>query len=191
MAKDTRDIGLVTEVLHGLGITVERITESMYPRSGKLPDLRCEFGDGGFFFVEVKSPFLAEAEGGGYAHSTTMSKLSELLSKAAKQFKSVNTLHIVPNVLVWVSRNFQLNWTNLVEASKGQIGNDNVIIRDLRQTDFVKRNRSAWFTVDIHIWLQVGEQGIYQAKLFRLQGIEGTAVNLIRLLEANIPSELL
>lgn len=97
---DAADIQVVIDFLSLLQVKSEVITIKMYPHSKKRPDLRCEYGKGGRCFAEVKSPKLKEAPVGGFAHSTTMSKLAGMVGQATAQLKSVNPRHFVPNMLI-------------------------------------------------------------------------------------------
>ena len=184
MSDEDRDIAVAQGFFASRGISTERISPGMYPGKGKLPDLHGEFGKGGFFFSEVKSPRLDEAPGGGFAHHTTMSKLLGMLRKARKQFESVNPKHLVPNVLIWVSRHFQLNWSNFVDTFHGYIGIGDHVLRDFRGADFVRRTERDWRIVDLHVWLQVNEEDVvFEMKLFRLASSEVLTPALLHALE--------
>lgn len=119
-------------------------------------DFQVNYADGGFFYCEVKSPKLIFNNlFNGYKHSTIISKLSDLQNKACKQFKNTNPQHIVSNILVWISRDFQLNWSDLVDCNLGHITVDSQLIYDFRESDFYQKIIKNLGIIDYHIWLQV------------------------------------
>jgi hypothetical protein len=153
-------------LLESKGFAPQRITQKMYPDK-KIPDYRVHWGQGGLFFCEVKSPeLIMDPPTQLFKHTTTMSKLTDFLHTAAKQFNSVNAHHLVPNVLIWVSDHMQLNHHNLIECVEGKISCGHQVIRDLSREPFVLRTDEDWRVVDIHIWLQVGNVQIIQQTNF-------------------------
>jgi hypothetical protein len=184
MKDDAKHILIVQRYFRESGIETTVIAPSMFPGKKKLPDLSGEFGKGGFFFAEVKSPKLVEDPAMGYAHHTMISKLLSMFRQACKQLGSANPTHLAPNLIVWVSTHFQLNWSNFVDAFRGYVGVNQSIIRDFRKSDFHARAKKDWPMVDIHIWLQVNKQEeVCEIKLFRLPQLSGPATTLFRILE--------
>lgn len=103
-------------------------------------DFKVNYADGGYFYCEVKSPKLIFNNiFNGYKHSTIISKLSDLQNKACKQFKNTNPQHIVPNILVWILRDFQLNWIDLVDCNQGHITVNSQLVYDFRKSDFYQK----------------------------------------------------
>ncbi len=151
------------------------------------PDFEVEYKNGGFFYCEVKSPILKlDKDLNCYKHSTTHSKLNDLLHKAVKQFKKVNLKHIVPKIIIWTSNNFQLNWSNFFDSYKGYISiNGHDILRDFRKARFYNKVRDDWVYVDCHIWLQLNRNNeIYEEKLF-MNNTKNLPKSLINLLESS------
>jgi len=94
-----------------------------------------------------------------FLSSPSFHKINKFVSKAAKQFLTFNKHNFVPNFLVWVSFDFQLNHRNFIEAFNGYIelpGGE--ILRDLRNERYRKRVESAWNIIDAHIWLQASHK---------------------------------
>jgi|JI10StandDraft_1071094.scaffolds.fasta_scaffold616918_1 hypothetical protein len=157
----------------------------------KVPDLEIETENGGLLYAEIKAPQLKlDKFLKAYKHSTTFSKINEFVSEAAKQFLTFNKLNIVPNFLVWVSFNFQLNHTNFIEAFNGYIAlPDGRIMSDFRNEKYRKRVESAWKIIDAHIWLQASYQNgnieFYEKKYFLRKDDNPIARNYIKMLETN------
>jgi len=160
--KDTKPIELTQNYLKQKGFEPQRISSE-----GK-PDFEVFYRGGGFFFCEVKSPQLIYDEKSQcYKHSTTFSKIYDLLHKAGKQFLKVNSKHIVPNVLIWTSYHFQLNYSNFIECFKGYIELNGRPIRDFRNSAFNRKVLNDWKVIDMHIWLQCNENNeYYEEKIF-------------------------
>jgi hypothetical protein len=159
-------LSLVARYLISKGGEPERVTSKMYP-SAKIPDFRVKWGNGGFYYCEVKSSeLILDPEIKMYKHDTTMSKLRQHLHTAVQQFDSVNPSHIVPNIIIWTSENFQLNWHNFMECARGTISIGSGMVRDLRRHGAVARTAKDWERVDIHVWLQHNVNDIYQQTFF-------------------------
>lgn len=156
--------------------------------SDSKPDFEVEYKNGGIFYCEVKSPDLKlDINEKYYRHQTTLSKLYKFLHKAVKQFKKVNLKHIVPNILIWTSSNFQLNWSNFIDAYRGYLSIDNkTILRDFRGFGSFKNTKKDWKFVDYHIWLQLNnEYKVFEEKHFKSEP-NIMSQSLINLLQRNI-----
>jgi hypothetical protein len=175
-------LATVEQYLEGKMMTSERVMQRMFPGK-KIPDLRVKWSDGGIFYCEVKSPQLVlEQKTNLYKHDTTISKLRQFLHTATQQFNSVNPNHLIPNVLVWTSEHFQLNWHNFVASILGAITVEDRSIRDLTKHGAVVRTAKDWEKVDIHIWLQLNDSGVYQQTFFCNHNIDDVARRLFDLL---------
>ncbi|WP_162142158.1 hypothetical protein [Leptospira alexanderi] len=164
-------------------ICPERITTFNISKT----DFQVKYTDGGFFYCEVKSPKLVFNKiFNGYKHSTILSKLSDLQHTACKQFKKTNPQHIVPNILVWISRDFQLNWTDLESCFLGQITVKSQLIYDFKKSHFYQKATNDLGIIDYHIWLQANMNNtIYEETHFQVQNTK-MSLQLIKLLQENI-----
>ncbi len=168
---DKKTLELVSEYLKSKGFNPIRIDQKMFPGK-RIPDFKVEWGNGGLFYCEVKSPILKlDPKTNLFKHITTMSKLRYFIHTSAIQFKSVNPNHIIPNILIWTSDHFQLNYSNLVDCLRGAIYRSGSSIKNLEHTDFVLRTNKDIEEIDLHIWLQISAQGdIYQQTFYILNG---------------------
>jgi hypothetical protein len=164
---ETTALPVVETLLKNKGMNPVRITQNMYPNK-KITDFKVEWGQGGLFYCEVKSPkLILDPITNLFKHVTTMSKLRDDLHYANKQFKSVNPSHIIPNVLIWTSDYMQLNWSNFVDCLRGRMVRNGKIIKDLSNADFIVRTNKDIGEIDIYIWLQIGGSGkVIQKRYF-------------------------
>lgn len=120
-------------------------------RNGKTPDLQVSAPGERFFFCEVKSVFSPFDET-GIAHTTIANNLADNIHEAAKQFRAVNSLRSVPNVLAWVSHSYRYNITRLVELLEGAVTFSNgEPVADLRSITRGRISRDLP-QIDLHIW---------------------------------------
>jgi len=96
----------------------------------RTPDFKVSCDDGFFFFSEVKS-FNTKVGSDGLLHTRVFNVFTTAIHDAYGQFRAVNSQHIVPNVLVFVTHNFQIDWHAFKEFLQGYIafadGKDSVI----------------------------------------------------------------
>ncbi|MBX7046382.1 MAG: hypothetical protein K1X86_11165 [Ignavibacteria bacterium] len=86
----------------------------------KSPDFKVETQNGFLFFCEVKSIEI-ETSKEGLLYSTIYNCITTRVHKAFKQFESVNALRFVPNVLIFISHNFQINFKSFEELLIGKL----------------------------------------------------------------------
>ena len=162
--KDTEQISLVEEFLSQFDLYVERLSPKKYPNR-KIPDFKITNNDGTSIFCEVKSLQLnLDPKLKCYKHVTTMGKISQHIHGSVKQFNSFNLNHNVPNTLIWTSDHFQLNYSNLIASLTGMLSDGKNIYRNFNDLDFCGRIKNDFKIIDLHIWLQINSNGIYDTK---------------------------
>jgi hypothetical protein len=118
-------------------------------RTIKTPDFKVGCLNGFFFYCEQKTIDSPNPET-ATNQDQHQNKLNSHITKAAEQFNTVNKSRIVPNVLIWISKNPRINsdiLKNLVEGKLDLFGN----VIDLS----VHRNRvySSLAVIDLHIFV--------------------------------------
>src|SRR2546427_4176885 len=108
MAKTNLDENRVCRFLRSHELMPVRYPKIRGRSKTKAPDFQVSGPNDVFFLCEVKS-VLTSTGPDGILHSTIFNGLTEDVHEAVKQFRSVNSTHSVPNVLAWVSHNFQIN----------------------------------------------------------------------------------
>ncbi len=145
--------------------TPERINTSKLPPGKKAPDFLVKANKILKFYCEIKTPDLKlNPKTNLFNWQTTVSKLRDLIHKAAKQFKDEDSLHSIPWVVIFTSCHMQLNWTNLSHCIQGKVGYGKDIIKDLTDQRYIKDTNQDVKNIDLFIWSQVNEQHkkIYQ-----------------------------
>jgi len=158
MNVSTVDEYLAKTYLESFNLEVEHY--SKYEHGEKRPDFKVNSQFGLYFFCEVKS-VLTETKETGILHKTIYNTISSKIHSASKQFREVNSNHFVPNVLVIVSHNMQINWHSFEEFARG--------FMRLGETSFVDltkyrmgRIQHEFREIDLFIWLEDS----HTAKLF-------------------------
>ena len=152
------DEKLVETYLNKFSLVAERFAGGETSRHQKTPDFKVISIGGKFFFCEVKT-ILTKTSEKGLAHKTVYNSLTSNIADAVGQFDSVNSLRLVPNVLAWVSHNFQINDQNLHDLLTGNISIGDKVYVDLKKYRFSKRTSGNLRKIDMHIWLyHNGEQ---------------------------------
>lgn len=147
MNKDTPDEKLAKKFLESHQLSPERFDKSV---AGRTPDFKVSSKSGVLFMCEIKS--IEGAIDKGILHATIFNNLTKKLHKAYKQFDSVNSQHLVPNVLIWVSHDFQINWHTFTNLMRGKIQIEDRLIRNLGK--FTNgRIKHEKLEIDMHIWL--------------------------------------
>lgn len=117
-------------------------------------------GFGKKYLCEVKSPELKfdhRAAPFGYKFATSHRKILDFVHTAIKQFKSQDTKHELPHILVYTSAHPQLHWKSFLDAIQGgvvdQKGNRSP---DFSKTPVYKSTLPLLSGIDLYIWFQVG-----------------------------------
>jgi len=147
-----KDESLVKAYLMKFGLVTDRFAGNDATRNQKTPDFKVISLTEKFFFCEVKT-ILTKTTEKGLAHRTIHNSFTKNIADAVDQFDSVNYLRLVPNVLVWISHNFQINDQNLRELLTGEISIENRVYVDLKKYRFSKRTCGNLEKIDLHIWL--------------------------------------
>lgn len=152
MRTSSRDERRAACFLRSRGLTTERFPKAAGRGKRKTPDFRVSTRDDVFFFCEVKS-VLTKTGPEGILHSTIYNSLTENIHDAVKQFGSVNSTHSVPNVLLWISHNMQINVHTFLDLMKGHISIEDILVADLTKFRDGRMAREA-NDIDLHIWLE-------------------------------------
>ncbi|RHX83915.1 hypothetical protein [Leptospira stimsonii] len=157
---------IVEKYLISFDLEVEKIEENHYPNQ-RVPDFRVSSKDGKLFFVEVKSPeLLLNQESGGYSFRTTENKLFRIVYDSIAQFKTFNSLHMVPNVLIITSSDFQLNFSNFWQSINGSMSVQGEEVYNIRSRKDFQVMRNNLKNIDLIIWHQIGNDSIYETVHF-------------------------
>jgi hypothetical protein len=115
----------------------------------KRPDFRVLDKNDLLFFAEVKTFFSNTNE--QILHKTIYNKFSERINDAYKQFKSVNSLRMVPNVLFLFSQDFRVDWNKFQSFLNGyyDYGTGFLNLKKFRDG----RNIKSLQNIDLYIWL--------------------------------------
>lgn len=74
------------------------------------------------YICEIKSPELKlDLETQVYKYKTSHRKILDFIHTAVKQFKSLDSEHHLPRVLVFTSISMQLNWKSFTDAVQGGV----------------------------------------------------------------------
>jgi hypothetical protein len=127
---------------------------TLYSKSSKksmqTPDFKVEYIDF-FFLCEIKSIHTKTTKK-GILFSTIYNRIVNKIEKANEQFKSVNSQRLVPNVLILISHNFQINFDTLSNLLKG-----GVIVDGEELANFIKyrdgKLKNIIWNFDLIIWL--------------------------------------
>jgi len=153
-----RDEVMVAEFLtRSNRLKVETFNDDLRLGATETPDFKVSGPIGEFFFCEVKSirPSSPRSPSEPLLHNTMFNRLTRVIHKAARQFRAVNSQHLVPNVLVWVSRVLGINERTLIELLQGSMSLDNHVFFDAsRQLDGRIKESGDLNTIDLHIFLQ-------------------------------------
>ncbi|MDT7043076.1 hypothetical protein [Candidatus Nitronereus thalassa] len=128
-------------------------------RNQNTPDFRVSDSNGYFFYCELKS-VKNDKESDGKLHSTTHNNLTKKIHKAAEQFRSVNSKHLVPNVLVWFSHDCRINDQNLRDLLDGRIKINGKPLKSLHPYRYGRTNQD-FKEIDLHIWLYPWGEPVY------------------------------
>jgi len=88
-------------------------------KEGKKPDFEIYLEKNLFAFCELKS--IADYEFSGLRHDPTYNKIQNKIHEAAKQLKSANPGHIVPNIIFFVNHIDKVNFGDLWIVLTGQV----------------------------------------------------------------------
>lgn len=106
-----------------------RTTRFPKNKKEKAPDFKVETQSGFFFFCEVKSIEI-ETSREGLLYSSINNCITTRVHKAFKQFQSVNANKFVPNVLIFISHNFQINYKSFEDLLRGKLEIEGAEIAD-------------------------------------------------------------
>jgi hypothetical protein len=115
------------------------------------------------YLCEVKSPELKfdhRASPFGYKFETAHRKILDFIHTAIKQFKSQDTKHELPHILIYTSAHPLLHWKSFTDAIQGgvvdQKGNR---LPDFSKTPVYKSTLPLLSDIDLYIWFQVSGAG--------------------------------
>jgi len=145
--------------LESHGLKPNRFPGKDSTRSIKTPDFRVSASNGFFFYCEQKS-VLSVTGNDGILHSTINNNLTDNIHDAVKQFREVNSKHLVPNVLLWFSHNCQINDQSLLDLLKGQIEINGKHLANLNKYRH-GRIKYDLKEIDLHIWLYSWGDPVY------------------------------
>lgn len=157
MSKTSPDEDRAGRFLRGRGLVPERYPKTRGRVNRKTPDFHVSGPNDAFFLCEVKSVF-TKTGSDGILHRTTYNSLTENIYDAVKQFRSVNATHSVPNVIIWISHNFQINVRTLLNLASGRISIGRPPLVDLTKYREGRLKR-VFDDVDLHIWLESDDTG--------------------------------
>jgi hypothetical protein len=135
----------------------------------KTPDNYIE-GKRHKYICEIKSPELKlDLETQVYKYKTSHRKILDFIHTAVKQFKSLDSEHQLPRVLVFTSISMQLNWKSFTDAVQGGVVDQKgKLSPDFTKTPVYTSTMPLLGDVDLYIWFQVSEAGdkFYQVSYF-------------------------
>jgi len=168
------------------GLQPKRYPGKDSKRLKKTPDFTVSASNGYFFYCEQKS-VLAITGNDGILHSTINNNLTDNIHEAAKQFKEVNSKHLVPNVLVWFSHNCQINDQTLRDLLNGRIEFNGKQLANLLKFRHGRIGHDLE-EIDLHIWLYPWGEPIYVfTPYFKVDTL--TVVKLCRIFDINNVSQ--
>jgi hypothetical protein len=151
MVSSRSDEIFVETFLRSRGFVPTRLDGSRRDSSRK-PDFHVEvLAEAMYFFCEVKS-ICIETFPDGLFFQRVNNRLTSDIRNAADQFRSVNPTHAVPNVLFWISHNFQINVHSLVDLLIGGFWIETQLISDFRRY-ILGRVHPDISEIDLHVWL--------------------------------------
>ena len=150
MNSSKKDENMAQVFLESCSLIVERYSKS--EKNNDTLDFKVSTSDGGMFLCEVKSIFTKTGER-GLLHKTIFNNLSDKVHTAFKQFKSVNSRHLVPNVLIFISHNYQINRHTFSQLINGAIIIDELLVKDLGKYRFGRIKKEIG-KIDLYIWLE-------------------------------------
>jgi len=149
---------LAKTYLESFKLEVENYSKTEHDE--KTPDFKVTAQSELYFFCEVKSIFTTTNDT-GILYNTIYNAISGKIHSAYKQFRGVNSNHYVPNVLVIISHNMQINWHSFEELARGFIKLGPSSFVDITKYR-MGRIRYEFREIDLFIWLE----DIQAAKLF-------------------------
>lgn len=179
----------VRNLLNTYGCMAERYPKNQ--RHTSAPDFRVTTPLHDFFFLcEVKS--IESKENEFLLHSRVFNIFTAKIHEAIGQFVSVNSNHLVPNVITWVSKDFRIEWNKFREFLQGRIsiykGREEKLIVDLKKISTSRINNEI-MEIDLFILLQgkqpsfffTGRDRSLAEKLIRVFHLDKTKMGSIQL----------
>ena len=103
-------------------------------REFKTPDFHVDSTAGTYFLAEVKA-IQGPGEDRPVIFDTLFNTISSDIHTAAKQIKSVNSKHLVPNVLLLISGDLRINRLSLLDFFRGVIVIEDQVLRRVSQVN--------------------------------------------------------
>ncbi len=137
------------DFLKKLGLVVKKRPEG----AEKSPDFDVTASDGFYFLSETKAVVGGENE--PLLWQELYNAITSDIREAAKQFDSVNSTRLVPNVLILVSEDFRFREQSFIDFLKGEIIIEGKLLADLRRYR-LGRVKPAFSRIDLFLLLDKG-----------------------------------
>jgi hypothetical protein len=166
MRKLSTDEELAKAFFASYSLEAEPYEDSQLQES-RTPDFKVSYPqDGFFFFSEVKS-FNTKVGSKGLSPTRVFNIFTAGIHDAYGQFKAVNSHRIVPNVLVFVTHNFQIDWHAFKEFLQGYIafpngGKESIIPLKRVSESFYKNEVKQ---IDLFVFLQGKKPDFFFSKV--------------------------
>ena len=144
---ERRDEEAVARLFLACGLRTERFIET---KEGKRPDYRVTGPRGELFICEVKS--IRSTPDKPITNDSLYGAITDDVKIAVKQFAAVNSAHLVPNVLVWVTHNPRYNINTFVDLVRGRVVIEGVEHARLAKQRF-GRFDGHFKCVDLFVWV--------------------------------------
>jgi hypothetical protein len=144
---ERRDEETVAELFRACGLTADR-----YPASGysKTPDFLVSGPRGEAFICEVKS--VRSTPDKEVSNDSLYGAITSDVATARKQFAGVNSAHLVPNVLAWVTHNPRYNITTFKDLVRGKVMIQGRECADLGKQRYGRFARD-FAHIDMFLWI--------------------------------------
>jgi hypothetical protein len=157
MSKD--DEIRVRNFLQRSGLIPIRYNKEELRTLGKTPDFKVESEGKEVLFCEVKSIVGDDFE--GVRDDPTYNNIQNKIHEAAKQFQSVNSSHIVPNVLAIVNHEYGIDIIDLYSVLTGYFytdkGGEYPLFMKYSQGRILNEKQE----IDLYIWFQEDKNPYY------------------------------
>jgi len=134
---------IVKNYLEAIGLRVEKIKED----EEKSVDFMVYQNETPVFYLEEKTLEIDVFE--GFKKDPTYNTISAHVHKAAKQFKSVNSSRVLPNVLVFVNMDISRDYVDLLITLTGNAPTENEKFIKIHNIGRVAKDLAE---IDLYLW---------------------------------------